>query len=79
MNFIPELPNCEGYNNILVIMDKLTKYAIFIPTSTSITEKGTAERHVIAKFRILRQVIMDRDIHWTGEFWKEISNQMGMK
>ena len=79
MNFIPELPNCEGYNNILVIMDKLTKYAIFIPTSTSITEKGTAERHVIAKFRILRQVIMDRDIHWTGEFWKEISNQMGVK
>ena len=74
MDFIRELPNSKGYDNILVIMDKLAMYTIFIPTSTSITEKGTAERHVIAKFGIPRQVIMDRDIRWTGEFWKENSN-----
>src|SRR6267154_1242691 len=36
MDFIPELPECEGYDNILVIVDKLTKYAIFIPTTTTI-------------------------------------------
>ena len=43
MNFIPELPECEGLDNVLVIVDKLTKYAIFIPTTTTITEKTTAE------------------------------------
>jgi len=39
MDFIPELPECEGYDNILVIVDKLTKYAMFIPTTTMITKK----------------------------------------
>ena len=56
MDFIPELPESDGYNNILVIVDKLTKYAIFIPTTTTITEKGTAElffQHMIT------QLIMD--------------------
>ena len=82
MDFIPELPECEGYDNILVIVDKLTKYAIFIPTTTTITEKGTAElffQHVISQYGIPRQVITDRDVRWRGEFWKEICNSMGMQ
>jgi hypothetical protein len=81
MDFIPELPECEGCDNVLVIVDKLTKYAIFIPTTTTITEKGTAElffQHVISKYGIPRQVIMDRDVRWKGEFWREICDRMGM-
>ena len=82
MDFIPELPECEGYDNILVIVDKLTKYAIFVPTTTTITEKGTAElffQHVISQYGIPRQVITDQDVRWKGEFWKEICDRMGMK
>ena len=55
MDFIPELAECAGYNNVLAIVDKLTKYTIFIPTTTTITEKGTAElffQHVISKYGI---------------------------
>ena len=75
MDFIPELPTSNGYDNILVIVDKLTKYAILIPTTTSITEDETAKlffKHVILKFGIPRQVISDRDTRWRGDFWKEI-------
>jgi hypothetical protein len=82
MDFIPELPECEGCDNISVIVDKLTKYAIFIPTTTTITEKGTAElffQHVISQHGISRQVITDRDVQWKGEFWREICDCMGMK
>src|SRR6267154_3711499 len=53
----------------------------FIPTTTTITEVGTAElffHHIISKFGIPRQVITYRDIRWRGEFWKEICNRMGM-
>ena len=60
MDFIPELLESGGFNNVLVIVDKLTKYAIFIPTTVNITEKDTAElffHHVISKFGIPRQVI----------------------
>lgn len=67
MDFIPELPISNGFNNILVIVDKLTKYAIVIPTTTRVTEEETAKlffKHIISKFRIPRQVISDRDTQW---------------
>ena len=56
-------------------------YTIFIPTTTTITEKGTAElffQHVISQYGIPRQVITDRDVQWKGEFWREICDRMGM-
>ena len=67
MDFIPELPECEGYDNVLVMVDKLTKYTIFIPTTTAITEKETAEyffQHVISQYGIPKQVISDKDTQW---------------
>ena len=82
MDFIPELPVSDGFDNVLVIVDKLTKYAIFIPTSTKVTEVETARlffKHVISKFGIPRQVISDRDTRWRGDFWKEICRLMGMR
>ena len=71
MDFILELPSSSGFDNILVIVDKLTKYTIFIPTTVSVTEVETAEtffHHIISKFGIPQQVITDRDARWTGEF-----------
>ena len=82
MNFIPKLPFSNGFDNILVIVDKLTKYAIIIPMTTKITEEETTKlffKHIISKFRILRQVISDRDTRWRGNFWKEICRLMGMR
>lgn len=82
MDFIPELPNASGYDNILVIVDKLTKYAIFIPCATTITEDATARlffEHVISKFGIPSQVITDRDSRWRHSFWTETCKLMGMK
>lgn len=82
MDFIPELPLSEGYDNILVIVDKLTKYAIFIPTTVNIAEVETARfffHHVISQFGIPKQIITDQDTRWKGDFWLEICNHMGMK
>ena len=82
MDFIPELPVSNGFDNILVIVDKLTKYAIIIPTTTNVNEVETAKlffKHVISKFGIPRQIISDRDTRWRGDFWKEICRLMGMR
>lgn len=81
MDFIPELPLSNGYDNILVIVDKLTKYAVFLPCTTKITEEETAKlffEHIISKFGIPRQVITDRDTRWRNSFWQEICQLMGM-
>lgn len=80
MDFIPELPVSEGYDNVLVVVDKLTKYGLFIPCQTSINEKETAQlifKHVICEYGIPRQIISDRDIRWRGDFWKETCRLLG--
>jgi hypothetical protein len=82
MDFIPELSEAGGFNNILVIINKLTKYVIFIPTTNEITEIGTARlffHHIISRFGIPRQVISDCDSRWMEDFWGKICRLMGMK
>ena len=71
----------SGFDNMPVIVDKLTKYTIFIPTTISVTDVETAKlffHHIIFKFGIPQQVITDRDARWKGEFWKEICKRMEM-
>ena len=83
MDFIPELPKtANGFDNILVVVDKLTRYAIFIPTTVDVTTEKTAElifKHVITKFGLPHQIISDRDTRWTSSFWEELCRQMDIK
>jgi hypothetical protein len=82
MDFIPKLPNSEGYDNILVIVDKLTKYGIFIPCKTTITEDETAAlffHHVVAHYGLPTQIITDRDVRWRNLFWGELCRLMNIK
>ena len=82
MDFITELLDSNGYDSILVIVDKLTTYATFIPTHSSVNEEGTAElffQHIISQYGPLRQLITDRESRWTGSFWKEICERMNMQ
>ena len=75
MDFISELPESNGYNSILVIVDKLTKFATIIPTHNTIDELETAQlffSHIVSKYRPPRQIVSGRDSRWTGTFWKEV-------
>ena len=83
MDFIPELPETQsGFNNILVVVDKLTKYAIFIPTVTKLKEVECAKLvfdHIFSRFGLPRQIISDRDSRWTGRFWEEVCQLFKIK
>jgi hypothetical protein len=83
MDFIPELPKTEsGHDNILVVVDKLTKFAIFIPTKTTLNEKECASLlfdNVFTKYGLPLQIISDRDSRWTSQFWEEICQLFGIK
>ena len=82
MDFITELPKSNGFDAILVIVDKLTKYAIFIPTNSTVNEEGTAKlifEHIISKYGIPRQFVSDRDPRWTSTFWKEFCKLLHTK
>ena len=71
MDFISELPESNGYNSILVIVDKLTKFATIIPTHNTIDELETAQlffSHIVSKYGLPRQIVSDRDSRWTSTF-----------
>jgi hypothetical protein len=63
-------------------VDKLTKFAILVPTQTNINESETAQlifKHVISRFGIPKQFISDRDPRWSNNFWKEMCQLLGSK
>ena len=80
MDFISDLPKSEGYNKILIDVDKLTKYLVIVPTTGNLTELGAAKLfhdHVITKFGMPKKVISDRDPLWRENFWKEVLKTVG--
>ena len=50
MDFIEQLPHSNGYSSILVVVDRASKQAIFIPTHDTITSKQLADLFVIHVF-----------------------------
>ncbi|KAG8710817.1 hypothetical protein FRC09_020926 [Ceratobasidium sp. 395] len=64
IDFIMDLPKSQGYNAVLVVVDKLTRYAHFIPCTTSINEEESAKlimQHTWAHYSLPRQIISDCD------------------
>ena len=83
MDFIVQLPKTkQGYDSIIVFVDKLTKRAHFIPTYTTATAPDIAKIFfdVIFKLHGLpKTIISDRDAKFTSRFWKSLFQQMGTK
>jgi len=71
----------EGFDATLVIVDRFSKYARFIPTTTAVTAPETARlflRHWVRFAGLPRDVVSDRDPRFTGLFWSELIRLMGI-
>lgn len=82
MDFVPDLPPSDSYNNVFVIVDKLTKYAIFLPTTTNVDEVETAKmfyKAVYLPYGMPKQIISDRDSRWSNSFWGTLTSLMGSR
>lgn len=80
MDFIEGLPRSWSKNVILVVVDRLTKYAHFIDLSHPFTAQSVAKvfLDVIYKLHGLPvNIITDRDKVFTSSFWKELFSLMG--
>lgn len=87
MDFITDLPKAKGaesktYDSILVIVDRFTKYARYIPTTSKLTSDGLATifLHTIFKdYGMPNGIVSDRGVIFTGSFWRTFCHLLACK
>ena len=82
MDFITPLPLSKGYNGILFVVARFTKYATFIPTKVPCAAEEVARmffKNVVKLWGLPLSIVSDRDTRFTGRFWTELFRLVGTK
>jgi len=82
MDFIEKLPSFSDFNTILVIVDRLSKQAIFIPTHDTITSAELAclfVIHVFSKHRVPSHVMSDHSSEFVSYFFRSLGTALDMR
>lgn len=83
MDFITCLPRTKaGHDAILVVVDRLSKMAHFVPTTTNATAPGTARLffNMVGRYHGLPKIIVsDRDPKFNSTFWRALWQQFDTK
>ncbi|GKA47437.1 reverse transcriptase domain-containing protein [Tanacetum coccineum] len=81
MDFVTKLPKTsQGYDTIWVIVDRLTKSAIFTPMRETDPLDKLARmylKEVVMRHGIPVSIICDRDPRFASNFWRSLQNAFG--
>jgi transposase InsO family protein len=72
----------NGYDVILVVVDRLSKQAFSLPYFKTTNAKGIAELYIQHIYRIkgvLDIIILDRGPQFISDFWREFCRILGVK
>jgi transposase InsO family protein len=81
-DLVAPLPESNGFNAILVIVDKSSKKAVFVPTNDTLTSQGFADlliAHWIRHFGIPLTVTSDRGPQFVNKFIDAFYKACGIK
>jgi hypothetical protein len=81
MDFIVQLPVSNGYTAILVVVDRLTKMAHFIPTSDEVDADNTVSlflSRIVSAHGLPDDIVSDRGSVFTARFTQAIMNALGV-
>jgi hypothetical protein len=83
MNFVTGLPEstASAYTGILVVVDRLTKMAIYLPCHKDIDSPELARMffdRVICKHGIPSNIVTDRGFQFTSQFWNRVCSHLSI-
>ena len=82
MDFIVELPKSKDMTTIMVVVDRLTKMAHFIPLRCLPTAVIAADSFIVNIFKLHgfpESIISDRGSQFTSEFWNRLCDLLDIK
>src|SRR5882672_6852145 len=82
VNLIMELPLSRGYNAIMVVVDRLSKRAHIIPTTSDVTAARVARLfrdHIWKLHGLLEEVISDLGTQFVSNFTRSLSQLLGIR
>lgn len=80
MDLITGLPKSNGFDAIIVAVDKWLKHAQGFPCLTKTFKSGAASlffRHVVCRFGMPQVIITDRDGQWMNDFFMDLVSHLG--
>ncbi|CAA7054270.1 unnamed protein product [Microthlaspi erraticum] len=82
MDFIDGLPRSDNHTSLLVVVDRLTKYAHLVPLAHPYTARSVASKFIefIVKLHgIPKSIVSDRDPVFVCSFWHDLWRLSGTK
>ena len=82
MDFIEQLLLLDGYTDILVVVDRLTKQMVFISTIKTINATVLTElfiKHIFAKHGAPSHITLDCGVKYMSKFFKFLTHGLEIK
>lgn len=82
MDFVVGLPTSEGFDAILVVVDRLSKMRHLIPCTSETDARLVAKlylRHVWKLHGLPSSVVSDRGPQFVAQFWQSLCTRLGTK